>query len=411
MNRHFHILIFLITLCTTAQAQTEFRRSVLIKQIKAHMKAKAYPQVQSTLDNAFRNHPDATRLDPELHFYAMQSQNGQADTESRKMFLHQKADTTKYFDHIASMYQSGLLCDSLADIPNAKGKVKNSYHFTVVSLFSQRISNLYSAAKYAYNRKDYKRSHRYADIILRLASDHAHGYDRLHSGQHAPQSELITMSSIHMLSAFANQDYASALLHLDTALLDQERHDQLLEVACQCYIQQADTTSLLPRLNEGLKLHPRNTFYYLNLVSIYNNRQQYAEALAVTDRMLETDSGNRDYWFIRGKEESYMGNLSEAMRSFVTATDIQPDDAASHSAIGNIHLSMAHETYDSISTAPTAQKSTLTTQYHSLLTRAKASFELARRYNPNDPSLWYEGLREVYYKLNLGKELKALENS
>lgn len=411
MNRHFHILIFLVTLCTTAHAQTEFRRSALIKNIKSQMKAKAYPQLRNTINDAFSKHPDATTHDPELHYYAMQTYNGLADSEARKMFLQQKADTMQYFDNVASMYQSGVLCDSLADIPDAKGKVKNKYHFTVISLFSQRISNLYSAAKFAYNHQDYKRSFRYADMILRLASDHAHGYDRLHSGQQAPQSELVTMSSIHMLSAYTNKDYASALHHLDTALLDDERHDQLLEVACQCYTQLGDTTSLLRRLHEGLQSHPRNTYYYLNLVSIYNHRQQYSEALAVTDRMIETDSGNRDYWFIRGKEESYLGNTTEAMRSFVTATDIQPDDAASHSSIGNIHLSMAHETYDSISTAPTAQKSTLTTQYHSLLTRAKASFELARRYSPNDPSLWYEGLREVYYKLNLGKELKALENS
>ena len=36
-------------------------------------------------------------------------------------------------------------------------------------------------------------------------------------------------------------------------------------------------------------------------------------------------------------------------------------------------------------------------------------YEIVRRQRPDEPALWKEGLREAYYRLNKGKELRMLE--
>ena len=41
--------------------------------------------------------------------------------------------------------------------------------------------------------------------------------------------------------------------------------------------------------------------------------------------------------------------------------------------------------------------------------QAQDALEKSRKIAPNNPELWHEGLLEVYYKLNLGKELQELE--
>ena len=49
-------------------------------------------------------------------------------------------------------------------------------------------------------------------------------------------------------------------------------------------------------------------------------------------------------------------------------------------------------------------------QLNNYYTRAMKSFEQARQFGGDTASsLWLSGLRETYYKLNKGKELKALE--
>jgi hypothetical protein len=37
------------------------------------------------------------------------------------------------------------------------------------------------------------------------------------------------------------------------------------------------------------------------------------------------------------------------------------------------------------------------------------AYESARKFDENNQDLWLSGLRETYFKLNKGKELKALE--
>ena len=50
------------------------------------------------------------------------------------------------------------------------------------------------------------------------------------------------------------------------------------------------------------------------------------------------------------------------------------------------------------------------TELHNLYLKSKAAFEYARQYRPHDTTLWLSGLKELYFKLNMGKELKALES-
>ena len=39
------------------------------------------------------------------------------------------------------------------------------------------------------------------------------------------------------------------------------------------------------------------------------------------------------------------------------------------------------------------------------------NYESAREYSPEKGDLWLEGLKECYYKLNKGRELKLLEKN
>ena len=78
--------------------------------------------------------------------------------ENKKMYLNQKPDTAKYFGYIMDMYNAALKCDSLENIPDAKGRVVRKYRSSSHQRLMQFRKNLSTAGKFFYQRKDYKRA-------------------------------------------------------------------------------------------------------------------------------------------------------------------------------------------------------------------------------------------------------------
>ena len=193
------------------------------------------------------------------------------------------------------------------------------------------------------------------------------------------------------------------------ALGESNRRQQILEIACRCYEQLQDTAGLELKLLDGVKTYPSSQFFFFTLVKLYNDQQRYADALAVTNQMLQHNSRSRDFWFIRGKEEAYLNKQDDALQSFTTATEIKTDDAESYSAIGNIYLERSHELYERQKGLTGQALQAIKDEMHSLYIKSKTAFEQAKKHDEHNTALWLAGLRELYFKLNMGKELKAIE--
>ena len=408
MNRLGYIIFILSTLITAnAQAQDHYKKSSYTKELKSNMKAAAYAKVVSTVKDAIRKYPEQAGTDPEFYHYSLLANQALALEEAKKMYLHQKADTLKYFDYVYAVYTNGLVCDSLSNIPDAKGKVNTSYRKSIVTHFVQNIEKLPAAAKFAVQKKEYTRAYNFADMFISLCSDSSAYKPNLK--QVKAETEILPLSAIAVLSAYAQNDYRKALIHMPQALAESNRRQQILEVACRCYEQLKDTVGLEKHLLDGVESYPSSKFFFFTLVKLYNDQQRYDNALDVTNEMLQYDSRNRDFWYIRGKEEAYLNRHDDALQSFTTATEIKNDDAESYSAIGNIYLERSHELYDHQKTLKGQGLQTVKDELHSLYMKSKTAFENARKYDGQNTSLWLSGLKELYYKLNMGKELNAIE--
>ena len=102
--------------------------------------------------------------------------------------------------------------------------------------------------------------------------------------------------------------------------------------------------------------------------------------------------------------------MDVAVDCYKKAVEIQPDDALSYSSLGGIYIDKARKVYDVNNNRPGTQAYTKAkNKQNKIYKEAQEFLENARKNAPNDPSLWHEGLMEVYYKLNLGKELQELE--
>ncbi len=411
MNKHFRsislIFIVLFSMVQVVCAQTPYKKSTYMKDIKANMKAMAYNKVLDNVKTAFKNHPEDATIDPEFYSYSVLANYNLALEEEKKMYLKQRADTTRYFDYIYAIFTEGLTYDSLSNIPNKKGRVVNAYHKDLLLLFEKNMAKLVAGTKFSFLKKDYARAYDYADMFITLNGDSS-----AYAVKSLPnlQADINAMSTFTVLSAYAQNDCQKAIVHIDNALNESNRREQLLEVACRCYKTLNDLEKYEKSLLDGIEKYASNKYFFLSLVKLYNDQQRYTDVLAVTTDMLKIDDKDRDLWFIRGKEEAYLNKTDDALQSFIKATEIKTDDAESYSAIGNIYLGMSHKTYEQQSGQTGESLQTLKTELKALYTKAKNAFENARKYEPNNTTLWLSGLKELYFKLNMGKELKAIES-
>lgn len=379
----------------TGYGQTPYKRSALVRELKYNIKDGEYKKAIENVKRAFEQYPDETRQDAEYYYYNVLANNSLGLEEAKRMYLQDKPDTAKYFGFVYTTIVDALTCDSLGMIPNKKGKVNNKYHKEMQNILGVNVSKLPAASKYFFQKQDYEKAYDFADLYISISD--------------STDAEVSTVATVAVMSAYARNEYGKAVKHNRTALTDSLRHEQLLEVICLCYEQLNDTISYENRLVEGTHMYPKNKYFYASLANLFNSQHKYNKALETINEVIKADCCNRDLWYIKGTEEMHLGMLDSALNSFIKVTEIQEDDAESHSHIGNIYLIKSHVLYEQQKTVKGKELKALKEQLHSAYSNAKSAYEKARKFAEQRTELWLLGLKEVYYELNMGKELMLLE--
>jgi len=387
-----------------AQAQQVYKHRKVMKEIRGYVKNLNYLQADKSFQTAISTYTDA-KDDTKLYNIAVEVQRQLALSENKNMYLkNNKADTTKYFGYIYNLYEYSLHCDSLESIPDKKGKVKYKFRDGNARKMMYFRNNLRSAGKYFYRKRDFNKAFQNIDMYMQSRNS---AILQAQSDTALQREDIIQMSTLAVLSAYAANDPHNTVKYLDVAMGDSVSNKYVLEVCSKAYAQMGDTTNMLRLLQEGIYRHPEYDYFYLTLIRYYNEKNNYSTALDLTKNMVGKFPENRDYWFIKGTEEVYLNQLDSAIASFDSAILIKADDAESYSSIGNVWLRQAKNYYNGLNASEINKKTRK--KLNGFYEKAAENFEQAKKYNENDKELWLSGLRECYFHLNKGKELKSLE--
>lgn len=410
----FTILFFLTTLFSVAQdnkekaKKEEYKLSATIKTVRGQLKDKKYSNANDEVNKALKNHEEA-RQSAQLYALQAQALHSLVLDENKKMYLNQKPDTSKYLNLIYSLYESALICDSLDVLPNAKGKVDIKYRDSNQQRILQFRKNLSTADKYFYLKKDFKTAYKFADLYLSTKS--APIFDTP-KGRLAISSEndSVVHASLAVFLAYAYNNNKGVTKYLSVAMNDTARLAQLLEVGANAYYALGDTISAHKLLHKGVEEYPTNNFFYMTLLKYYNSHEEYAKALELVDTVLVHMPEDRNCLFLKSKELEYMQKYDKALEVLQQIVKLNAEDSEAYSNIGSINLMLARDAYSKFNLKVTDSgyskgRQKITDYYKS----AMQAFEKCRKYAEKNTDLWLAGLRECYYKLNMGKELKQLE--
>lgn len=418
----FTIILFLSTLSSfaqekkekadkpakTEQKKNEYKVSSTIRKVKDLIKDRKYANANDEINKAMKEHPEALSS---IRLYEMQTvclQNLVLE-ENRKMYLKQKPDTAKYFNHIYSLYECVLRCDSLEQIPDENGKCKFRLRDSNRQRLMQFRKNLASADRYFSQKQDFKNGYKFADMYLTskkkpIFTSNKEGYvleDENDSLHHATLATFL---------AYADKNYKGVAKHIGMARKDTARLSQLLEVGAKSYYALSDTLTGNKYLSDGVEMYPTNEYFFLTLLKYYNDHSDLDSALKLCNAVVVSTPENRNYWFMKGKQHEQLGQLQDALLAYEQVVKRNADDYEAFSAIGNINLEFAQNEYRNFSLKVTDKNySKGKERIRNYYIKAKEAYESCSKLAKDNTSLWLFGLRECYYKLNMGKELKTLE--
>lgn len=407
------ILLFTLFANPVHGAEKPYKRSSVVKSYRTCMKEKNFAQARQVLTDAMREHPEAA-ADAQMYRYKLDALDALIGVENRKIYLNSKPDTVSFFNYMYELYVTGLQCDSVeqqamatreAEGKKAQQKLRSGVGQT---LFPYR-KNLLNAGKYYYTKKSYADAFRFFDMYVQTKSADVFQDSKGNSLVADPDDE-VDVSVLSVLSAYASSNYSGVTSYLTESLKDENLRPQMLEIGVKTYAALTDTTKAVQLLEQGFEAYPEVEYFYVTLVKHYNERGLYEQALQKVQRMTSLKPQQRDYWYVAGTELVLLDRYDEALQSFQQCIDIKADDAEAWASMGSIQLHQAHVAYENFNLPKSdpsynKQKNAITQLYR----QACNAFEQSRKFDEANTSLWLEGLRETYFKLNRGKALKGLE--
>lgn len=429
MKHQIHLIlllvgvVFCLALPVEAQdkkADAAFNQKSTLRELKQLRKDANFSRIEQMTGQLLKQH-GAAALGPRILQYAVEAQARLVEQENTKIFLNNRADTAAYFRHILQLYNQALLADSVDCLPNADGRIKPTLSRYLGEQTSALRTNLLSGGKFFYKKRDFATSYSFFHVFL---STTHYQFGRVENAKRMVRiasveadADSLEVAQLASISAFSAKRYTDALTHISTALLDTANRSFMLELAAKSYQALNRKEAYMETLKQGFAAYPAYDYFYSSLLASYDEAHDFAQADSLLRRLISLFPNNSKYYYLHGRLLQADSQYEPAISAFTHARDNMPPDslntvsfATVSAALGSAYLDSAHLFFDQadlkISSPNYAtNRKTLNGFYEA----ARLAYEDARSAAPTQTQLWLRELREIYFKLNRGKELKALE--
>lgn len=377
---------------------TAFAQKSNVKAAKSAAEAEKpdFDKAQSLINQALTN--SETMNDPETWNTAGQIQKSIVAKQQEKRYLRQAYDTLTYYNGIYSMSKYFLKCDSLAQIPNEKGKIKNKYRKDNATLIAQDRSDLINGGITYINVSNNKLAKKFFGMYIDLAT--------------APMMEVKDQKADTLLSTIAHyasmagardNDWAYVVKYAPTALTGKtEEASAAMKLLANGYQELKDSTKWISVLKDGITKYPTDDYFFRNLINYYSNKGNTDDAQKIADDMIAKDPTNSFYLYVKGYLFQVSKKYDEAVKYYKQATDKKPDYAEAWSNMAGSYLSKAMEIDANTSSNPNDPAYRKNQgMIKALYGMAKPCYEKARELKPEAKNLWLAGLYTVYYRLGI----------
>ncbi len=401
-------VLLTIALCVAASS-VSFAQKKAVKEARSIAKSsnadfnEARTLIKGALENA------ETKDQAETWYVAGFIENQQYDAERTKQILGQQPNEPVMYDALFSILPYFEKAYELDQQPNEKGKVKPKYTKDIKSILSANHIGLFNGGAYYFDQKDYKKAYEFFNQYLDITE-----LPMFEGTQTATKdSTFMTVQFYAAVAATQIGDSKIAISALERAKDTPYRQYDVYQYLCYEYEQAKDTVNLEKTLMEGSQVFPDSTYYLNSLINLYvatNRNDQALESLntaiakAANDTELENLYSVMGYVYERGLED-----YANAEKYYKMALEKNPESTEANSNLGRVYYNQG------VNKQGEANMINDSKQYQEELNKAKDLFkqalpyyEKAHKANPSEMQ-YMIALRGIYYNLNMGPELEAIE--
>lgn len=283
--------ILILSLITTFSLFT-FAQKGVIKDASRSLKSDDLNEARVLIKQAQEN--EATKNDPETWKLAGDIGNKAFDNERTKEMLGKGSNTDAMYKGLLESYEPYLKADSLAELPDSKGKVKNKVRKDISSILKANHPYYINGGIHFNEKSDYK-----------LASDFFEIYWNIpklplfeNKGDFNIDSTYQTIKYYAIITSIQAENHNRAL-NLITRAINEPfiensayQESDLYELLASEYIQLGDTVNYLETLNLGASKFPKSKYFIPNLINVYIRQGENEKAMDYLDQAIKNDPSN-----------------------------------------------------------------------------------------------------------------------
>ncbi len=286
--RKFFILSLVTALSFIACAQKG-----VVKDASRSLKSDDLNEARALIKQALEN--EETANDPNAWKLAGDIGDKAFENQRTNQMLGKKSDDKVMYDGLMESYAPYLKADSLAELPDSKGRVRNRVRKDIASTLRANHPFFINGGLFFNDKQEYKKASKffeaYWDIpTLDLFEGNTDGF--------SIDSTYQTIKYYSIITAVQAEDHDRALTLIERAVNEPfiensaYQESDLYELMASEYIQKGDTASYMEVLNVGAEKFPKSKYFIPNLINVYIREGDNQKALDYLDQAIQNDPSN-----------------------------------------------------------------------------------------------------------------------
>ncbi|WP_455786612.1 tetratricopeptide repeat protein [Parabacteroides goldsteinii] len=398
-------LLLTVALCVAASSAS-FAQKKAVKEAQGIAKGdKAdFTEARALIKGALEN-PE-TKDDAQAWYVAGFIEDQQFSAERTKQILGQQPNEPVMYEALGAILPYFKKAYELDQLPNEKGKIKPKYSKDIKSILGADHVYFFNGGAYYFDQKDYKKAYDFFNQYLEISE-----LPMFEGTQTAEKdSTFMTVQFYAAVAATQLQDSPIAIKALERAKSSDFRLNDVYQYLSYEYKQAGDSVNYVKTLEEGYAKFPNEEFFLMSLIDAYIQSSQNEKAISYLNTAIaQKPSDSQLYHALGIVYETGIKDYAKAEETFKKALEVNPESVESMSALGRIYYNQAVNKQGEANMINDSKK------YQEELTIAKDLFKQALPYfqkahemKPGE-SEYMVALRGIYYNLNMGPELEAIE--
>ena len=400
-------VLLTVALCVAASASFAQKKVVNEAQSIAKGSNADFGEARTLIKGALEN-PE-TKDDAKTWYVAGFIEDQQFNAERAKQILGQQPNEPVMYEALYGILPYFQKAYELDQLPNEKGKVKPKYTKDIKSILSANHVYLFNGGAYYFDKQEYKKAYDFFNQYVEISEL------PMFAGTQTAEKDSTFMTVQFYAAAAASlaKDSRLAIAALERAKNTPYRQYDVYQYLCYEYGEARtaqDSVMLEKTFEEGMQVFPDSAFFLNNLINTYIDSNRNEKALEMLNVAIQKNPNDANLYNVMGRVyETGLKDYANAEKNFQIALEKDPNLTDALSNIGRIYYNQGVNKLSEANMINDSKK------YQEELSMAKDLFKKALPYYKKAHEAEPEkmdnmiALRGIYYNLNMGPELEAIE--